>query len=569
MTCLSDTHAPQQNLQPADGADPSWQRRDLRVPRADASILAVPELQNAVKLAQRNAKLLSGNSPRILNRPLVELRTQAKREIAEAAAAYTSHLLGREVPTPQHDLLFLTGHQPALFHPGVWFKNFALSSLSAQAHATAVNLIVDNDQTSSHGIEVPYPSHDSISSRTVDFDARTAAMPWEERTIRDQAMFDSFAQRVTELLEPMGIHPLLADIWPAAREHSRHSPLLGECLTAARCRLEHRWGLENLELPISRMCELPSFFAFAADLLARLDQFCEIHNRVLDEYRQLYHIRSKTHPVPELEAREGSLEAPFWIWRAGQRRRGHLHLRKAQGRCQLVDETGELFATLPTDFREHPEQLVPLLQELAQQGIRLRTRALTTTLFSRVFLGELFIHGVGGAKYDEMTDRIISQFYGLCPPGYLTLSATLLLPVGDALPVSAVDVERLQKQIRQLWYQPERFVSDDVAPSVQSLLQEKQRLIAERQAARKQTGLTRQQRRARRPQNYARFARLQEITAQLRELTQSHRELLIDELNAVQQQLRDNAVLHNREFSWCLFPEQKIREFFTGVFSDA
>ncbi len=49
---------------------------------------------------------------------------------------------------------------------------------------------------------------------------------------------------------------------------------------------------------------------------------------------------------------------------------------------------------------------VERLHELAGPAVRLRTRALTTTLFSRFLLGDLFIHGIGGAKYDELGDEI-------------------------------------------------------------------------------------------------------------------------------------------------------------------
>ena len=52
---------------------------------------------------------------------------------------------------------------------------------------------------------------------------------------------------------------------------------------------------------------------------------------------------------------------------------------------------------------------------------------LTTTLFSRFLLGDLFIHGIGGAKYDELGDEIARRFFGIEPPGFLTVSMTLWL----------------------------------------------------------------------------------------------------------------------------------------------
>ena len=46
--------------------------------------------------------------------------------------------------------IFLAGHQPQLFHPGVWFKNFALDRLARRHGAVAVNLVVDSDTIKSH-----------------------------------------------------------------------------------------------------------------------------------------------------------------------------------------------------------------------------------------------------------------------------------------------------------------------------------------------------------------------------------------------------------------------------------
>ena len=52
-------------------------------------------------------------------------------------------------------LIYLAGHQPQMFHPGVWFKNFALGELARRHGATAVNLIVDNDMLSDASLRVP------------------------------------------------------------------------------------------------------------------------------------------------------------------------------------------------------------------------------------------------------------------------------------------------------------------------------------------------------------------------------------------------------------------------------
>ena len=51
-------------------------------------------------------------------------------------------------------------------------------------------------------------------------------------------------------------------------------------------------------------------------------------------------------------------------------------------------------------------------------------------MFARYLLGDLFLHGIGGAKYDELGDEVSGRFFGFEPPGYLTLSMTLWLGLG-------------------------------------------------------------------------------------------------------------------------------------------
>ena len=61
-------------------------------------------------------------------------------------------------------------------------------------------------------------------------------------------------------------------------------------------------------------------------------------------------------------------------------------------------------------------------------------------MFARYLLGDLFIHGIGGAKYDELGDAIAGEFFGIEPPSYLTLSMTLWLDLGT----DPASPERLQ-----------------------------------------------------------------------------------------------------------------------------
>ena len=67
-------------------------------------------------------------------------RKTAGRRVADGAGgtarggAAVDAALSRISPQPSdpQGLLFLAGHQPQMFHPGVWYKNFALGKLAAE-----------------------------------------------------------------------------------------------------------------------------------------------------------------------------------------------------------------------------------------------------------------------------------------------------------------------------------------------------------------------------------------------------------------------------------------------------
>jgi hypothetical protein len=111
-------------------------------------------------------------------------------------------------------------------------------------------------------------------------------------------------------------------------------------LALARHELEASWGACNLEIPLSLVCQTEGFFWFASHLLAQLPRFQEIHNQALAEYRALYGIRSKNHPVAALGTQGNWREAPFWVWRKGQPRRRPLLIRQCP-RTMLLRIAGE------------------------------------------------------------------------------------------------------------------------------------------------------------------------------------------------------------------------------------
>jgi hypothetical protein len=263
-------------------------------------------------------------------------------------------------------------------------------------------------------------------------------------------------------------------------------------------------------------------------------------------------LRSSAHPVPDLTEEKGWLEAPFWIWDAQNPRRRPLMCRPQSDQLLLTDGKGlELSLTLTPDGDAN--EAVGQLAAAAQAGIRIRTRALLTTMFTRLLCGDIFVHGIGGGNYDQVTDLIIRRFFGIDPPDYVVFSGTLRLP----LPRSRETVSSLRAingQLRDLKFNPDRHLlqafngSDE--GSWQSWVQNKRRWI--------DTPQTTANARTRHLEIKRSNEALQPFVSEsLRELQARQGETL--------EQIRANAILSARDYAFCLFPEEQLSHYLLDI----
>ena len=77
-------------------------------------------------------------------------------------------------------------------------------------------------------------------------------------------------------------------------------------------------------------------------------------------------------------------------------------------------------------------------------------------MFARYVLGDLFIHGIGGAKYDELGDELAKDFFQFDPPRFLTLSLTQWLGLPDD-PASIDRLRAVERTLRDLNWNPDRY----------------------------------------------------------------------------------------------------------------
>lgn len=524
--------------------------RRLRSPASHGQTLQFPPLQHVDRLWKSNLESqVAGAAQELGASALVDLQRMAREEMVELASSYSGSYLdsAQDVSTNQ---IVMAGHQPELFHPGVWYKNFVLSNLGQRFQCTAINLVVDNDICGSASIRFPKVSEGlsgdkQVTVGTIPVDRSGPNVAFESREIQDWEFFEQFRERAEHAINKQVQNPIVARLWPhvieaAERFSLSHQQRLGSLIAAGRHRLESEAGLQTLEVPVSHLAETKSFSNFASLILLELDRFRAQYNTALMEYRTVHGIRSRSHPVPELETIDGWVEAPFWVWHAdptngtGQRQR---LFAKPTGSCiMLSDRAGWESKIELSSFAEQ-------FGALGNSGVLIRPRALMTTMFARLLLCDLFLHGIGGSKYDQLTDVIATRFFGIQLPGFLTLTATMKLPTDVEL-VRRSDLTAISQQIRDLKFHPELHISNPSTEVNELITQKRNWTIGEHRGERSRQ----------------KHVAINDLNDQLSKYVDVNVAALEAARIEAAKKTRATEILDSREHSFCLFPESLIDE---------
>jgi hypothetical protein len=286
--------------------------------------------------------------------------------------------------------------------------------------------------------------------------------------------------------------------------------------------------------------------------LTDLPRFHAIHNAALAEYRAVHKLRSPSQPLPDLASDGEALEAPFWVWKLDDATRRKLFVSRSKdpdadnAGWQLRSGADGSTVCLATD--RGPGTLASALASLEKLGVKIRPRALVTTIMLRLLASDLFIHGIGGAKYDQVTDRIIENFFGVDPPGFLTATGTRLLPLPHG-GVSSEDVRAIDRRLRELRFKPEEHLDVGTHPP-----EERERIA--RLITEKRNWLSAEVS----PDQLAeRHQRLAMINAALENYVSSRRDELTADRLRIEAAMRRHAILGSREFAFCLYPETTLR----------
>ncbi len=379
-----------------------------------------------------------------------------------------------------------TSHQPELFHAGIWVREFLLAELQRQGWET---LYFEADSARCD-VQAVVPGREPVRVERISL----ASGVLDQLPAPSQAGWEDFLDRLGPVQPYRG--------WLEADNLARF--LAGIRHQAGGLDLPRGWQSEWLESPVSARLLAP--------ILEAPDDFRLQFNAVCREERARHGWRSLAHPFPELRQEGERIELPLWVNR----------------QPVWVDRHGTLWAA----------------GKAVEDRSALRPRAVLWSAFCRLS-SDLYLHGTGGAAYDQATDLVLRRFYQLEPPPYgvVWLNYWLALPADAQAPVRQAE---LTARLWQLRHNPQRFLPADHPTAL-----EKQRLLEELQQAPRlrRAGLTRELQALNRSLDHELFGLRESLERQRAEADLSMREL---------------AAARFRGYSWLVVDPSRLRAISTS-----
>ena len=482
----------------------------LHVPAGHGEVLVAPDPALWGWIAQANAAALRHAPIYLAGVALADCRRSARNALAGT----------------DDKLIVVTGHQPEFMHAGAWAKGIVAGRLAQAVEGIGINVVVDNDTLRQTTISVPAIRNERLTTEQVRFTDLPAGHTFEQVPRAGVEDLNRFEQEVISALGKRYAESAMPDFMSALRGAANVRDWVDQII-AGRKGLDALCGVTLTDRRVSEYWGGP----LLVDLLCNAPRFAASYNKALADYRRANRVRGTNRPIPDLKQDGDWWEVPVWAQRASSRRT-RLFARTCGGEVQLLANDTRLGALPAMGTAEPAWPPEPF------GGWRLRPRALTLTLWARLLVADLFIHGIGGAKYDRITDAIIRDYYGLTPPQVGCVTATLGLDL-PTRPATAETLRTTRQALRDLQHNPQRNVG--LRPDLLPLIE--QRTDAVNRANKLRDNYPRNHR--------ARAAVFQEIRDISAAIVAAHSEAVAQRQAAVDQAVEDirwNGIARSREF---------------------
>ncbi len=450
----------------------------LAAPDGDDQLLTWPGAGALADLAARNRAARRKHSYTLLDTPAADL-------------------LDGDASEP---LIVAAGHQPGFIHPGVWVKGAAVASLAARVGGSSEYWIVDSDAVHRTALTWPGTNGKLVAARSIaPFPDRLAGCAFESLPPLGDEEWRCFLDALPAAVRSN--ESTVLPQWSRAFLSAGHGASYSarwragvEAIDGAADVPSPRYRLVSGEFDVCSANASARAVYFVAHVIANGPQTAQAYNGALAAYRARRGIAGAQHPIPDLLIDGSRVEVPLWAVGENQPRQRVYVSASSSGDLTLWADGLALGTAPAARLRSCPGAT---LCELAA-GWSLRPRALALTMYLRLLACDVFIHGIGGAKYDQITDDVIRGLFGIEPPGYGCVTATLRLPL-QRFDVSPRDLDRLHREGRDRRFNPQRLASSgkgDETAAVADLLRQREQAVAASMRLRSESPRLRSERRA-------------------------------------------------------------------------
>ena len=512
-------------------SSPGWEDPVTRPPVSEW-----PELIRRIALSNTDLQLLRGS---------------ARRRLVDAAQQYTLRLsvLAREagVVLPETGVLtgdadgdpvVMTGHQPVLFHSGLVWKYLCTERAASDASAVAVSVMIDVDEGDPTAFEYPHGEGGNALDRSIN-----EATLSKSESLYCFSTFRSVEEQTNEIRRvTAGFEHILSPAQQAAFDEtvSNLQRLAAGGASPMEASIICRWadgiGSGISELPLSSICAFPEIQQLAATVLKEPLRFAGRYNGLLEKFREHHSIRNEANPFPNLRQQHGLQEMPFWVIDVSTQQRRKLSVQIVGDQITLFGDGEALVATNTGEFTETVDTLLP-------RGVQIVPRGALVTAFLRLLFADLFVHGVGGGRYDQFTDLILRDWWDVEPPPFTVASATRYLLTDARKELQRLD--SVSDQMRDLRFNPQRYFGQRVFPS--ALEVELQKLVSAKEIAVTSMKSAHQQGQSAKDIGL----QIQRLTNQIRATVDEAFQTDLELLDSVTQDRRD--AINCRTYPWFLF----------------
>jgi len=488
-----------------------------KTPKNNGEICLWPPANQISHDVQANLDLFAQTEIEILGRPLRHWRKTARRDVMNWSRKYHKKL---NLPIPNYPSdppLLVTGHQPGFFHGGILAKYLLLDSLTHSTGGAALNLVADSDLPRHIALRIPTIRDDGFVLQEIAFPSIDLHIPLEYQPLPKLTEFHSFLETLQNLKVAESLDKsikylvrVLDDIYPQV-----------QTLTDLLVLLNQRWAvnltMQWFDLPVSHLAQSSAFLIFVADMILRAGQVRLCYNTSLRQYRRIHKIRTASQPLPDLQGSDNPAEAqelPLWIFQPNR-----------------------------------PRQ--PLWIQADQNAVILKAGRTTA---------DYFIHGIGGARYDHVTDEFIRQFYQINPPSFATATATVYLPIsrGPDRSEAMNNLRHARTQLRDLNYNPQRYMaegadrlSDSESENLKKLVSERAKAIRTSDRLRRDGGDSSRRRRI--------FDTIHQLNADILALTPGLSQKFSQQLAHAESQATQAGITNDREYFFGLIPNEDLK----------